>query len=894
MSGCSREFVTDWVPVCASCHIWGLTQGVNVNTKAELLEEGPTAETTTVDVAVVGAGFAGLYLTHRLRRMGLSSIGFDVADDVGGTWYWNRYPGARCDVESIDYSYSFDSELDAEWTWSERYATQPEILSYLNHVADRFDLRRSFRFETRIDSAVWNESTKRWLLTTSAGDTIDCRYYVMASGCLSVPKQPDITGADRFAGETYSTGRWPHEGVDFTGKRVAVIGTGSSAIQSIPHIAREAAELTVFQRTPNFSIPAHNGPPVADKVAEVEADRAGYRQRAKWSGAGVPRERSETSALAVSPEERTAAYERAWQIGGLFTLSTVFSDLGTNKAANDTVSDFIRGKIAEIVDDPDVAAKLSPTTYPYGTKRPCLDDNYYAVYNQPHVHLVDLQSDPITTITETGVETSAGAVEIDALVYATGFDAMTGALVSVDITGRDGVTLADKWAAGPQTYLGLTAVDFPNLFMITGPGSPSVLSNMVVSIEQHVDWICDTLTHMRAKGFELIEPIAAAEQAWGEHVNDFASLTLFPQANSWYMGANVPGKPRVFLPYIGGVDTYRQICNEVIEQDYVGFRLAGVDKEQVNDGIIRELKPDVAVMLDLIAAMGMPALESLPVADARALSDAGKHTRPPGPEVGEIIDGTFPGAAGDLDYRMYRPVSPGPHGIVVYFHGGGWVLGDATSDDPFCRDLCDRTGAIVISVDYRHAPEAMFPAASDDALAALAWVRANATELGGSPDRIAVAGWSAGANLAAVVAQQVRGDGQPALRGQALLTPVTDGTTVRPSMDDNAEGLMLTKSLMGWFWDLYTTEEQRSSPLVSPLLADNLGDLPPAVIVTCQFDPLRDEGNAYAEALAAAGNVVEHVQAQGHIHTSIPAVDALPTGAVHREQMAAALKRFLA
>lgn len=876
-----------------------------MSTNATQLEQDTTRGSATstgstkVDVAVVGAGFAGLYLTHRLRQMGLSSVGFDVADGVGGTWYWNRYPGARCDVESIDYSYSFDPELDAEWKWSERYATQPEILSYLNHVADRFDLRRGFRFETRVEKAIWNESSKRWILTTSEGDTIDCRYYVMATGCLSVPKQPDITGAELFAGETYSTGRWPHEGVDFTGKRVAVIGTGSSAIQSIPHIAAQATEITVFQRTPNFSIPAHNGPPIAEKVTEIEADRAGYRERARWSRAGVPLEVSEVSALTVSLEERNATYEKAWNTGGLFSLSTQYNDLGTNKAANDTVSDFIRGKIAKVVDDAETASKLSPNSYPYGTKRPCLDDNYYAVYNQPHVELVDLRAEPITTITEKGVDTSDRSVEVDALVYATGFDAMTGALVSVDITGRDGLTLADKWSAGPKTYLGLTTVDFPNLFMITGPGSPSVLSNMVVSIEQHVDWICDTLTHMQANGFELIEPTAVAEEAWGLHVNDFAGLTLFPQANSWYMGANVPGKARVFLPYVGGVDGYRQICNEVVEQDYLGFKLAGDNKQQLNDGVVRELQPDVTIMLELIAEMGMPPLESLSVADARALSDAGKDTRPPGPEVGEIVDGSYPGAAGDLDYRLYRPASAGPgssgpKAIILYFHGGGWVLGDSTSDDPFCRDLCDRTGAIVISVDYRHAPEAVFPAASDDALAALAWVRANAADLGGAADRIALAGWSAGANLAAVVAQQVRGDGNPPLRGQALLTPVTDGTTVRPSMDDNAEGLMLTKSLMGWFWDLYTTTEQRADPLASPLLSDDLSNLPPAIVVTCQFDPLRDEGNAYAEAMAEAGNEVEHSVARGHIHTSIPAVDALPTGAVHRAQIAAALTRFLA
>ncbi len=848
---------------------------------------------TSVDVAVVGAGFAGLYLMHRLAGLGLSAVGFDTADDVGGTWYWNRYPGARCDVESLDYSYSFDPELDSTWQWTERYATQPEILAYLQHVADRFDLRRHFRFETRVESAVWSDETGRWTLTTDAGDLVVCRFYVMASGCLSLPKQPDVPGAGTFDGEVYTTGRWPHEPVDLDGKRVAVIGTGSSAIQSIPIIAAHAAELTVFQRTPNFSIPARNGPVDEAKKAEIDADRAAYRERARWSGSGVPRERSEIGALSVSEEERRTAYEKAWNTGGLFSLGSAFNDLLVNEAANETVAEFIREKIAGIVDDPETAASLMPDSYPFGTKRPCLDDNYFDVYNQPHVHLVDLRKEPISTITRTGIETAEQTIEIDVLVYATGFDAMTGALVSVDIAGRNGLTLAQKWADGPKTYLGLTTADFPNLFMITGPGSPSVLSNMVVSIEQHVDWICDSIGHMEANGYERIEPTPVAEAAWGEHVNDYASMTLYPQANSWYMGANVPGKPRVFLPYVGGVDRYRAICDEVVERGYLGFTFSGVNGSTTNDGVICRLKPDVQIMLEVVAEMGMPPLESLPVDDARALSDAGKAVRPPGPDVGDIIDGTFPGAGGPLDYRLYRPSSPGPHGIVVYYHGGGWVLGDAISDDPLCRDLCVRTDAIVISIDYRHAPEAMFPAAFDDAMAGLAWVRANADSLGGAADRIAVAGWSAGANLATVVAQASRDDGQPGLRAQALLTPVTDATTLRPSMNDNADGYMLTKPLMGWFFDLYVAPEHRADPRVSPLLAEDLSGLPPAIVVTCEFDPLRDEGAAYAGALADAGNEVAHVQADGQIHTSIPAVDALPTGAPHRAAIADFLRNHL-
>ncbi len=845
-----------------------------------------------VDVAVVVAGFAGLYLVHRLSERGVSAVGFDVADDVGGTWYWNRYPGARCDVESLDYSYSFDPELDAEWQWSERYATQPEILGYLQHVAERFDLRRHIRFETRIDAATWDEDAGLWSLTTSAGDTVTCRYYVMASGCLSLPKQPEIAGADRFQGEVYTTGRWPHEEVDFGGKRVAVIGTGSSAIQSIPIISRQAADITVFQRTPNFSLPANNGPVDEIKKAAIDADRAGYRERARWSGAGVPRERSEISALSVSDDERRAAYEQGWEAGGLFSLTSAFNDLLVNEAANDTVAEFIRGKIAGIVDDPATAKMLSPTSYPFGTKRPCLDDNYFSIYNEPHVHLVDLRSEPIITITETGITTSERSVEVDVLVYATGFDAMTGALVSVDITGRNGITLADRWAEGPKTYLGLTTVDFPNLFMITGPGSPSVLSNMIVSIEQHVDFVCDVLSHMEANGYRSIEPTATAEEAWGRHVNDFASMTLYPQANSWYMGANVPGKPRVFLPYVGGVDRYRATCDDVVGRGYLGFQFAG-DVSSVNDGVIRGLKPDVAIMLEVIEELGMPPLESLPVEEARALSDAGKELRPPGPEVGEIEDGTFPGADGPLAYRVYRPSSLGPHGIVIYYHGGGWVLGDVLSDDPLCRDLCDRSDAIVISVDYRHAPEAVFPAAADDALAALAWVRDNAASLGGSSDRIALAGWSAGANLAAVVSQAARGDDEPPLRGQVLLTPVTDGTQDFPSMADNADGYMLTRSLMEWFWDHYATADERKSPRASPLQAGDLTGLPPAIVVTCEFDPLRDQGEAYARAMAGAGNQVEHITARGQIHTSIPAVDALPTGAAYRDQMASAIRSFL-
>nr|MBA3605251.1 alpha/beta hydrolase fold domain-containing protein [Acidimicrobiia bacterium] len=682
-------------------------------TNSNRSEESDSSPGADVDVVVVGAGFAGLYMLHRLRGLGMSAVVVESADDVGGTWYWNRYPGARCDIATVDYTYSFDPELEDEWTWSEKYATQPEILRYLQFVTERYDLRRDIRFETRVQAAQWDAAAQRWRITLDDGHSLTCRHFVMATGCLSVPKEPDIEGFARFAGEVYFTSRWPHEGVDFSGRRVAVIGTGSSGIQSIPLIAEQASELTVFQRTPNFSIPAHNGPVMPARREPLDADRQAYREAAKWSRGGVPRDPPMEACWQLSPDERRARFEQAWQDGELFSILGVWSDQGTNKESNDVLAEMIRERIREIVDDTETAATLSPTDHPFGTKRPCLDTNYYATYNLPHVRLVDLRRQPITTITETGIETADESFEFDAIVLATGFDAMTGALVSVDITGRDGMTLKDKWEHGPLTYLGLMTVGFPNLFMITGPGSPSVLSNMAVSIEQHVDWIADRLAQLRDGGFTTIEPTETAEAGWVRHVNDCADITLYPTANSWYMGANVPGKPRVFLPYVGGVDMYRGICDDVVDRDLLGFELSGNGSTQRNDGVAVRLQPDVKIVLEMMEALDLPRLETLPVADARAFMEQANAMRPPGPDVGEVTDGTLPGPAGPLEYRLYRPAGEGPRPLVVYFHGGGWVLGSADSDDPLCRDLCDRSDAVVVSVNYRHAPEARYPAAVD-------------------------------------------------------------------------------------------------------------------------------------------------------------------------------------
>jgi cation diffusion facilitator CzcD-associated flavoprotein CzcO/acetyl esterase/lipase len=850
------------------------------------------AGSVDVDVVVVGAGFSGLYLLHRLRQLGFSTTVLEAADDVGGTWYWNRYPGARCDIPTTDYTFTFDPALEEEWTWSEKYATQPEILRYAQFVAEKYDLRRDIRFDTRVAQATWDEANHRWHVRTEAGDELTCRHYVMATGCLSVPKAADIPGVERFGGPVYYTGRWPHEGVDFTGKRVAVIGTGSSGIQSIPLIAEQAAQLTVFQRTPNFSVPAHNGAVREEKKAPLEADRDGYRFAAKWSRGGIPAEPNEVSALASDEATRRARFEAAWEAGELFEILGTFNDLLVNREANEIQAEMIREKIRSIVNDPVTAELLCPKDHPFGTKRPCLDTNYFATYNLPHVRLVDLRSTPITTITETGIDTSAESMAFDAIVFATGFDAMTGAIVAVDITGKDGATLKQKWADGPTTYLGLTTVGFPNFFTITGPGSPSVLSNMMVSIEQHVEWVSDTLATMRERGFDTIEPTPTAEAGWVQHVNDCADITLYPVANSWYMGANVPGKPRVFLPYVGGVDGYRAVCDEVVARDYLGFHLSGSGGDQTNDGVIRRVQPDVQMVLDLMAGLGLPPIESLSPTDARMFMEASAAANPPGPEVGEVVDGTLPGADGDLAYRLYRPATPGPHPIVAYFHGGGWVLGHATSDDAFCRDLCVRSGVVIISVDYRHAPEARFPAAADDGFAAVQWIAEHATELGGIPGQLAVAGWSAGANVAAVVAQLARDAGGPTLTGQFLLTPVTDGVEPGGSYEENAEGYVLTKALMEWFWDHYADPADRAHPKASPLRAESLAGLPPAYIVTCEFDPLRDQGNAYAAALAEAGVPVEHVQARGHTHTSLTMVGVILSAVDHRADMGRAIAGF--
>ena len=538
-----------------------------------------TTETTTeLDAVIIGAGFAGLYMNYRLRdQLGLNVKVVEAGQDVGGTWYWNRYPGARCDSESYMYCFAFDRQLMQEWEWSGKYPEQPEILRYLNHVADRFDLRRNVSFHTRITAAHFDERTERWSVQTDGDEQFNARFLITAIGCLSAGQIPDFPGRDCFTGEAYHTGSWPHEGVDFSGKRVGVIGTGSSGVQSIPVIAHQAEHLHVFQRTAQYMIPARHGTVDKSVLDKVKLDYDAIFERARHSAGGFPYDAPTRSALSVEDAERDATYEAVWQEGGVRFLFGSFSDLRTNLAASETAAEFIRSKISETVHDPQVAETLTPRDHPFGSKRTLIDTNYFETYNRDNVTLVDIRHNPIAEITPTGIRTADGEhYALDIIVYATGFDAMTGSLNRMHIEGRGGQTLKDKWAAGPVTYLGLGSAGFPNLFMITGPGSPSVLTNMPIAIEQHVDWISDTISHLDREGIATIEATSEAEQAWGRHVNELAAPTMFMHANSWYLGANIPGKPRVFMPYVGGMGTYRARCDEVVANGYEGFALAAV------------------------------------------------------------------------------------------------------------------------------------------------------------------------------------------------------------------------------------------------------------------------------------------------------------------------------
>jgi cation diffusion facilitator CzcD-associated flavoprotein CzcO len=527
-----------------------------------------------LDVIIVGAGFGGLALLKRLRDLGHRVRVLEAAADPGGTWYANRYPGARCDVESVQYSYQFSRELEQNWTWTERYAAQPEILNYIDHVVERFDLAKDISFATRVVSATYSEPEALWSVTTDAGVVLRARYLVLATGALSCANLPSIAGAERFAGEVFHTGSWPHQPVSFQGKRVAVVGTGSSAIQAIPEIAAEADHLFVLQRTAGYCVPARNRPLESPELEGIKAEYPSLREYwrslpAAMGRTQLSRVKSE-SALSVGDEERDATFEAAWAEGGA-SFARCYSDLTTNRAASRLAAAFIGRKIEERVTDPRVAELLKPRQL-FGTKRLCLETGYYETFNRDNVTLVDVNEAPITEITAQGVVAGGVLHEVDAIVFATGFDALTGSILKIDVTGRRDQILSEAWSAGPRNYLGLSVAGFPNLFYLAGPGSPAVLSNVVTAIEQQVDWVADCLEYMRAHDLQVIEAQRGAQDAWTEHVNEISHQTLFWEGNSWYLGANIPGKPRVFMPYVG-FPSYVKRCEAVAAAGYDGFSL---------------------------------------------------------------------------------------------------------------------------------------------------------------------------------------------------------------------------------------------------------------------------------------------------------------------------------
>lgn len=825
-------------------------------------------QTVEYDAVVVGAGFGGLYMLYRLREAGYSVRVFEAAPDIGGTWYFNRYPGARCDIESIYYNYTFSEELINEWTWSSKYAEQEEILRYIHFVADKLDLRKDIELNSRVTSARYIENQNKWEIVINNEQNVLATYFIPAVGILSAANIPNIKGIDNFKGDIYHTGNWPHEKVDFKNKRVGIIGTGSSGVQAIPVIAQEAGQLYVFQRTPQYSSPAHNKPLDEETIRKTRENFQEIRKAMYESMHGIPSNPRIRRFNQDSPEERQKVFEEAWQEGGLFSLLYTYADVPTNPEANEAVAEFVKSKIKEIVRDPKTAEKLMPDHY-YGMRRPILNTDYFETYNRDNVTLVDLRETPLEQITEKGVQTSEKEYELDILVFATGFDAMTGPLFKLNIQGKNGIMLKEKWAQGVKTYLGIATAGFPNMFMITGPQSPSFLSNVIVSIEQHVDWIKDCLDYMKKHNADTIEANEDAEQKWAQQCSAIANMTLLSKTDSWYWGVNIEGKPRQFLAFAGGVGAYRQICDNVAKKGYEGFTIKSASQTiNSHSGEQASLDPQAQFVLDQLKTLGVPPLETLSPEEARNWTKNLKLLAGTPEKVSEVLNQTIEGPRGDIPIRIYIPEGDGPFPALVFYHGGGWVIGDLDIVDVPCRRIANQANCIVISVDYRLAPEHKFPAAVDDAYAAVKWAATEAKKtLPIDPNKIAVGGDSAGGNLATVVSLIARDEGSPSIVQQILLYPVTHYSFDTQSYQENADGYFLTKAMMKWFWNHYLEkEEDGKHPYASPLLAENLEGLPPALVITAGFDPLRDEGEAYAKRLQEAGVPVELTRYESMIH----------------------------
>ena len=743
------------------------------------------------DVIVIGAGFSGLYAVHELRdELGLDVQGFDAAGGPGGTWWWNRYPGARCDIESVHYSYSFSDEIQRGWEWTERYPAQPEILAYLEFVADKLDVRKAFRFRTKVTSVVWDDDSETWTVTTGDGASCTARFVVAASGNLSVAKSPEFPGLEDFRGEVYVTSRWPHEGVDLTGKRVGVIGTGSTGIQVIQEVAREAGHLTVFQRTANYAVPLRNEPVEPERRRWNAENWREVRAKSRDRFLGVPYELPEPSALAVSPEQRRARYDQLWAEGGFRMVTSSYGDLLMDERANDTAAEYIRDRIRELVHDPETAELLCPDDHPYATKRAPLESDYYLAFNRENVELVDVRNAPIEAVTTIGVRTAEREYEVDVIILATGFDAISGPLLNLGLVGRGGVTLAERWANGPKTYLGIAVSGFPNLFTITGPQSAVALYNNPLAIEDHVNFAAGAIKQVLDSGATTIETDEAAEREWHAMVEGILYMTLLPKANSWYMGANIPGKPRATFVFAGGAPLYRAICADVVQTGYGGFSIGEAPVTGVPPMV--QLDPAAAMVVGAMLMQDMKPLEECTLEETREAIEGFALMQAPPPESVRILETTYPGPSGDRPARIHVPDAEGPLPVIVYFHGGGFIAGSLDACAASCTTLADELGAIVVTPSYRLAPEAPFPAATDDTYAALCWTAETIAAHGGDPDRIVVMGDSAGGLLAAVAAQRARDEHGPDLLAQVLVYPTIDAYADTASRTKYANGPVLS------------------------------------------------------------------------------------------------------
>lgn len=847
-----------------------MLSGMNTsNLPSSNLPNAAASGTPDVDVVVIGAGFAGLYATHKFRNMlGLRVRSFEASPGPGGVWNWNRYPGARCDFESDWYSYSFDEDLQREWRWTERFAGQPEILSYLEHVADRFDLRRSFTFNTRMTSAVWDEVNSWWTVATDKGESVRTKFLVSAVGGMSAPKKDDFPGADTFTGELYRTSSWPHQPVSFAGKRVAVVGTGSTGVQVIGAIAKEVGSLTVFQRTANFATPLGNRPTREHERDEVIRNYPSYREQCRNNFLGAPYPPAEPSALAATPEQRLEMYDKYYDGGAFRLLMSTYGDLIFSQAANDTLTDYIRDRIRKRVADPETAELLCPVDHAYATKRSLFETNYYEAYNQDNVALVDVRKNPIVELTPKGIRTAGGEYEFDAIVLATGFDAWTGALERLGLVGRDGVSLSDYWSEGSRTYLGIAIPKFPNFFALTGPQSATPLYNNPLAIEDHVDFAGAAVQRLLAEGVNAFEASEDATDTYMDLSNGIANLTLVPQTKgSSYMGGNIPGKPRVALFFAGGAPLYRAIFADVERTDFGGFQLDGEDRPSPP---LLDLDPSVASLWGAMLSMEPRTFDTLSLEEQRAMVETYTMLQPPPDPSVTMTETTYASAGGgDRRIRVYVPEGDGPFPMAVFYHPGGWSLGSIDMAHSPVTALASALKAVVVSPSYRLAPEDPYPAGLDDSYAALLWAAENAAEYGGDPSRLIVMGESAGGYLATMVAHRARDNEGPQIAAQLLFYPPIAPDADTPSRRRYVDGPPLNLAALAQMWDLFMPNAaDRVSPTAVPSRADLTG-LPPTLVVSLEVDPVRDEAEAYAANLQTAGVTTDLVRLPGLIHATL-------------------------